>query len=212
MANSRYRRSNRIRPTVVSNRQWIEQFLEYLKAERAYSDHTVEAYRMDLEQFLQYRPGKDLLRATSQDIAKFVAMRLDSAMSPISVRRQFAAIRSFYGFVLNEEGLTHNPTRCIRAPKAHRPMVRRVSSEEIEKLLASLGTEKARDLRDRALILAAYGSGLRVSELAALRIRDVDLPAFGCQGKTRQGPEGPLRSAQHQGNRRHADVYREGTP
>ena len=146
MANSRYRRSNRIRPTVVSNRQWIEQFLEYLKAERAYADHTVEAYGMDLEQFLEYRLSKDLLRATSQDIAKFVAMRLDSGMSPISVRRQFAAIRSFYGFVLNEEGLRHNPTRCIRAPRAHRPIVRRVSSEEVEKLLASLGTDQTRGI------------------------------------------------------------------
>jgi integrase/recombinase XerD len=152
---------------------WPAAFLQSLKSEMGYSDHTIASYGFDLEQFGRHL-SRPLLTATSRDIAKFIAQRLESGISPMSARRQHAAIRSFYYFVVNEGGIKGNPTRFLRAPKAHRPIIRRINLEEIESLLAAIGTEKALDLRDRALILTAYGSGLRVSELAHLRMSDID--------------------------------------
>lgn len=157
----------------ISDHEWLMQFLEYLRTERAYSEHTINAYRMDVEQF-RNQFGTDLLKAGSNDVAKFIVGRLDSGTSPRSMRRKLSAIRSFYGFVLNEEGLTRDPTRYLRGPKAHRPLVRQITRNEVEQLLSSIGTERALDLRDRAMVFAAYGSGLRVTELARLRIPDLD--------------------------------------
>jgi integrase/recombinase XerD len=156
-----------------SDHEWLTAFLEYLRIERAYSKHTINAYRRDVEQFRK-QLGSDLLKASSKDVAKFMVGRLASGTLPTSMGRKLAAIRGFYGFMLNEEAVTSDPTRYLRGPKAHRPLIRQVTRDEVEKMLGAISTDRALDLRDRALIFAAYGSGLRVSELISLRMADLD--------------------------------------
>ena len=156
-----------------SDQEWLTGFLEYLRIERAYSKHTINAYRSDLEQFRKHL-GSDLLKVNSNDVAKFIVGRLESGTLPRSMGRKLASIRSFYGFMLNEEAVTSNPTRFLRSPKAHRPLIRQVTRDEVEKMLRAISTDRTLDLRDRALIFAAYGSGLRVSELVSLRMADID--------------------------------------
>jgi integrase/recombinase XerD len=156
-----------------SDHEWLTGFLEYLRIERAYSKHTINAYRSDVEQFRK-ELGSDLLKASSNDVAKFIVGRLESGTLPRSMARKLSSIRAFYGFMLNEEAVTSNPTRFLRGPKAHRPLIRQVTRDEVEKMLGAISTDRTLDLRDRALIFAAYGSGLRVSELVSLRMADLD--------------------------------------
>jgi integrase/recombinase XerD len=156
-----------------SDHEWLTGFLEYLQIERAYSKHTINAYRSDVQQFRK-QLGSDLLKASSNDVAKFIVGGLESGTLPTSMRRKLAAIRGFYGFMLNEEAVTSDPTRYLRGPKAHRPLIRQVTRDEVGKMLGAISMDRTLDLRDRALIFAAYGSGLRVSELVSLRMADLD--------------------------------------
>jgi integrase/recombinase XerD len=152
---------------------WHAQYFEYLTGERGYSTHTIDAYRSDLEQF-QEALAKDLLRGTSDDIRKFILAYLETGVSPQTARRKLSAIKGFYQFVFAEGGLARDPSRDIRAPKAFRSIVRPITRTEVDQILASVGTSNPLDLRNRAIVYVAYGSGLRVTEATNLRIADLD--------------------------------------
>src|SRR6266851_8556749 len=160
-------------PTEKQAPHWRAQFLEYLTAERGYSGHTISAYESDLEQFSLFL-GKDLLSASTDDIRKFTLRYLEDGRSPMSARRKLSALKGFYHFVFAEDGLAADPSRNIRAPKAFRSIIRPITRHEVDQILTALGTDRLLDLRNRALIYAVYGSGLRVSEVAALPIADLD--------------------------------------
>jgi site-specific recombinase XerD len=156
-----------------SGEDWISQFAKYQEGERAHADNSVSAYAIDLEQFRTSLP-KDVLLASSDDIREFILGCLDRGVSPKTARRKLCAIRSFYQFVYGEGGLAKDPSRDIRGPKAHRTLVRPITREEVDLILASIGTEHPIDIRNRAILHACYGSGLRASELTHLRIADLN--------------------------------------
>jgi integrase/recombinase XerD len=152
---------------------WRAQFLDYLTAERGYSGHTLSAYESDLDKFSEFLT-KDLLSASSNDIQRFILACLEAGVSPKTARRKLSTIKGFYQFVFAEDGLARNPSRHIRGPKAFDAVIRPITRAELDQILAALGTYHPLDLRNRALVYAAYGSGLRVSEMANLEIDDVD--------------------------------------
>jgi site-specific recombinase XerD len=158
----------------MSAEDWISQFFGYLREERGYSEHTLSAYESDLDQF-KASLGKDPLKASTDEIRKFVLACLESGASPKTARRKLSAIRGFLQFAFGEGGIERDPSRHIRAPKAFDAVIRPITRSEVDQILASLDTDRPSDVRDRALMCAAYGSGLRVSELANLKIADVDL-------------------------------------
>ena len=153
---------------------WRTQFLDYLTQERRYSEHTISAYQSDLDQF-QASLGRGLLSASTADIRKFILDCLESGASPKTARRKLSAIRSFLQFVFGEGGIDLDPSRHIRAPKAFDMVIRPITRPEVDQILESLDSARPLDLRNRALMFTAYGSGLRVSEAASLKIADVDL-------------------------------------
>jgi integrase/recombinase XerD len=160
-------------PAKRSGADWLTQYIEYLTGELGYSGHTIAAYESDLNQ-LEETLTKDLLLGTSDDIRKFILGYLETGVSPRTARRKLSAIKGFYQFVFAEGGLSRDPTRDIRAPKAFRSIVRPITRTEVDQILATLGTDHPLDLRNRVLVYVAYGSGLRVSEAVSLRIADLD--------------------------------------
>ena len=154
---------------------YAQQFLEYIAGERGYSPHTVEAYGLDLEQFKRSL-RKSLLRASSHDIRKHVARCLARGESAQTASRKLSSIRSFYQFVFMEGGLPRNPARHIHKPKIPQTIVRPTTGKEVDELLAAMPANTPREMRDRALLYVAFGSGLRASELSDLRLADLDFP------------------------------------
>ena len=152
---------------------YTEQFLEYIAGERGYSPHTVDAYGLDLEQFKRSL-RKSLLKASPHDIRKHVARCLARGQSAQTASRKLSCIRSFYQFVFMEGGLPRNPARHIRKPKVPQTIVRPTTGKEVDELLAAMPANTPREVRDRALLYVAFGSGLRASELSDLRIADLD--------------------------------------
>ena len=157
-------------------------FLAYLEFERGLSRNTLEAYRSDLLQLGAHlrTTGTDALEATHSDLADFIAELTAGsedrpAVSPATIQRKVACLRSFYRHLLRQDLIADDPTVQLRAPKQGRKLPQVLSRDEVAKLLeAPRGTEPAA-LRDRALLELMYACGLRASEAIGLETGDVDL-------------------------------------
>ncbi|HEX5617203.1 MAG TPA: tyrosine-type recombinase/integrase, partial [Solirubrobacteraceae bacterium] len=159
-------------------------FLAYLEFERGLSRNTLDAYRSDLLQLGAHlkRTGVDGLTATNSDLADFVAdlaagSELRPPVSPATLQRKVACLRSFYRHLRRTSVLANDPTAHLRAPKQGRKLPQVLSRDEVAELLRQpRGTEPAA-LRDRALLETMYACGLRASEAIEIEVGDVDLEA-----------------------------------
>jgi integrase/recombinase XerD len=155
----------------------IDGFLRHLEAERRLSSHTVEAYARDLQMLVAYavEVGSSVERLSRGNVEAFVRQLMAEGRAPRSVARAVATIRTFYRYLVVHGGLEASPADAVRAPRSVRALPRCLSAEEVEALLAAPDTGTPRGLRDRAMIELLYATGLRVSELVALRPADLNL-------------------------------------
>jgi hypothetical protein len=139
-------------------------FLAYLEFERGLSRNTLEAYRSDLLQFNAWleRTGDDPLALGHSELAAFAA-ELAGAVSPASVQRKVACLRSFYRHLRRSGTIEHDPTVHLKAPRQSRKLPQVLSRDEVASLLAQPTGMEPTALRDRALLELMYACGLRAS-------------------------------------------------
>jgi len=173
----------------------IEAFLEMMAVERDASPHTLSAYGRDLtdaETWLNDAGG--LMGAPQEALEAWFADLSRRGLSAATAARRRASVRQFYRFALGEGWRTDDPSRRLDAPKQGRSLPKTLSRDEIEALLTAAGAaDSAAGLRLIALVEMAYASGLRVSELLALKVEAVRRdPAYlivrGKGGKERLAP------------------------
>jgi integrase/recombinase XerD len=162
----------------------VERFLDFLAVERGLSRNTLDAYRRDLERyrsFLAERGIADPADASEGDISAFVAHLSSIEYRPgrgyraSSVARALAAVRSLHRFLVLEGETTADPAEGVARPKVPRNLPRPLTVDEVAALLDAPGSNGPAALRDRAILETLYGAGLRISELVALDVDDVDL-------------------------------------
>jgi integrase/recombinase XerC len=158
-----------------------EEFFRYLTVERNASPRTLKAYREALATFRAQndRPWK---KCRPDDFRDYLFALMKREQARAYVRLQFSALRSFYRFLMERKKLKHDPVRDVQLPKREKKLPLVLTSQQIEELLAApLKVPKKRaapvwmPLRDVAIMELFYSSGLRLSELAALAVPDVDL-------------------------------------
>lgn len=150
-------------------RALIESFLEMMAAERGAGANTLAAYRRDL---LDFAGHADLKGAGREDIRRFLASLSD--MAPSTQARKLSALRQFYGFLYGETIRTDDPTHTLASPKARRPLPKILSTEDLERLLAVAAQDRTpQGLRLTLILEMLYGGGLRVSELAGMKLAAV---------------------------------------
>ncbi len=155
----------------------IEEFLSHLHVERRMSVHTLDAYRRDLgalQDWTEQQGGSDITTLPTEQLRAFIAAEHRRKLSPKSLQRRLSACRSFYQWLLKHGRIASNPAAVIRAPKAPRKLPQVLDADEAVRLV-EVPTDVPLGLRDRALLELFYSSGLRLSELCALRWRDLDL-------------------------------------
>ena len=161
---------------------WVPHFRSfeaYLRLTRGYSPHTLSAYRSDLEKLPAYFD----LRAWSLTVGKVERYHLDSFLQQLaetglatrSQARLVSALKSFFGFLVDERVLQEDPTDLLRAPKLGRKIPEVLTYEEIRALLGVIDLSTDHGMRDRALLELLYACGLRVSEATGLRLSDLYL-------------------------------------
>ena len=173
----------------------VEAFLEMMAVERDASPHTLSAYGRDLadaEVWLDDAGG--LMGASQEAVEAWFADLSRRGLSAATAARRRSSVRQFYRFALGEGWRSDDPSRRIDAPKQGRSLPKTLSRDEIEALLTASGAaDSAAGLRLVALVEMAYASGLRVSELLALKVEAVRRdPAYlivrGKGGKERLAP------------------------
>jgi len=184
-------------PAGADNVAWVDQFLSHLKTERRLSKHSVQAYRRDLLRLAQWCESRDIDRwqQFSVDDARTHAATLhQSGLSGRSIHRALSAGRTFFAWLRRENHVTQDPFVGISAPRSKKKLPSTLSIEDVEQLVEFDG-EDSLAIRDRAMFELIYSSGLRLSELVAIDVDDIDredqvLRVLGKGNKTRVVPIG----------------------
>lgn len=146
--------------------------------ERGLASLTVSAYSSDLNAFLAYVAEVGKIRVeevTRQDVLNYMAHMLDQGLRPRSRARKISAIRSFFGFLEEMNYVQVNPCALIESPTPAKSIPRYLEPEEVERLLAAPDRQSPEGVRNIAMLETIYATGLRVSELVNLTLRQVNL-------------------------------------
>lgn len=161
----------------------IGDFLVYLDVEKNASPNTRFSYERDLAQFVSFLNGAGGATypadVREEDVTAFV-YRLHGVVKKSSIARKLSSIRSFFSFLVKKEALAKNPAALVPTPKADKFLPSVLTAEEAEGLVTARRSEmqdkkKRTVFRDLAVLETLYSSGIRVSELTGLDMKDVDL-------------------------------------
>lgn len=155
----------------------IEAFLDNLWLERGASEHTLSAYRHDLEAWQRYLAQQEsqLLSPESEALPAWFGSRHAEGYRLRSNARLLSSLRSFYRWALEQGLIANDPLMNVRLPPVHSNLPDTLDEEEVERLLLAPDTDTPLGLRDRAMLEVLYGCGLRVSELIGLRVDSINL-------------------------------------
>ena len=181
-------------PETPPNRS-VARFLNYLKVERNASEHTLRNYAKDLSLLEEALGEIPLEKAELLSLRQFSADQRTKGLSKGTIARRVATIRSFFRFLHREGFVAANPALGLVRPKQDRKLPAFLSQEETARLVEAPKGDGFAPARDRAILETLYSTGLRVSELVGLKVRDVDLiggtlRAFGKGRKERIVPVG----------------------
>jgi len=166
------------RQTRRSGERAMEEFLGALALEGR-SEHSVRAYRRDLEALLAAL-GRPLDEVRPAELRDHFRSQQQSGRSPSSINRAIGATRSFFRFLFEEGRLDMNPAQALRSIRLGPPLApKHLTVAEVERLLSLPSPDTATGRRDYAVLMLLYNTGLRVGELCALSREDVRLPADG---------------------------------
>ena len=154
------------------NEKIIEEFIDYLRFERKYSENTISSYKRDLNKMNIYIK-KEFTKLNKKDIQNYI-QKLSKEENTSSVSRCISTLKSFYKFLEINKYTNSNPLTTITNPKTQKKLPKVLSEEEIDKLL-DINLNTNFDYRNKAMLELMYSSGLRVSELVNLKVNDIDL-------------------------------------
>ena len=153
-------------------------FEDYLKTEKHASANTISSYLRDLRQFEAGMEERDIPLADvlPQDVEEYSHGLLHKGKSPATVTRSVASIKAFYNCLIALGKMDQNPAKHVTAAKVERKLPQILTSKEVELFLEQPECTDLKGYRDRAMLELLYATGIRVSELIALDVDDLNLP------------------------------------
>lgn len=167
---------------------YVQEFINYLSAERGLAQNTLESYGRDLRQFQAFLTNEhlDLVKQANRAAIFSYLQNLQLKGRAVStISRNLAAIKSFYQFLVREKYIDKDPSANLESPKLEKRLPKILSVAEVEELLKQPNSFLPTGMRDRAMLELLYATGIRVSELISLNISDVnlDMGYLKCYGK-----------------------------
>jgi integrase/recombinase XerD len=159
----------------------MHSYLHLCRAEKGLAQNSLESYRRDLTRFAEFLNTFPLERVTLGTLRSYLDGLRTAGLSNRSIARQVTTLRGFFGFLVEEAGLPANPAELLTAPKIGSSLPKYLNSSNLNELLSAPREDSRTGLRDCAMLHLLYASGVRVSELIALRVSDLD----GSQGIVR---------------------------
>lgn len=164
----------------------VDEYLARLRDQRGLAANTIDAYRRDLAQFFDYceRNGIDRIGGVDRRIARRYLAFLDTlGYSRTTTSRKSSSVRAFYSDAVLRGHAEVNPFVGVSTPKLDKPLPRALPARAMAAAIESIDTSGPSGLRDRAIVETLYATGLRISELASLRTRDVSGDTVMVKGK-----------------------------
>ena len=159
--------------------QELDRFLEYMKAARNASEHTVRGYAADIAQFLEFLESEELgtnpVDLDSRTMRRYLARLQRQGISKRSVARKLSSLRGFFKYMIRKGLIEDDPTTGLPAPKLEKKLPQFLRPEQVESLMQKPDTSKPIGMRDAAILEVLYAAGMRVSELVGLDLEDLDL-------------------------------------
>ncbi len=158
---------------------YLQRFLRHLKIEKNLSENTISAYEYDLKKFFESLPlnkktGSPEL-TTPEDVSHYVYQLNDSGLATTSIVRNISAIRMYFKYLQREGDIINNPAALVDSPKLSSKLPKVLSIVEVQLLLEQPDTKDRLGIRDRAMLEFLYSTGVRISELITIKIRNIFL-------------------------------------
>ncbi len=173
----------------------LNKFLNYLAVEKGRARNTVESYERDLRKYLVFMAAKNPDDIAQADTVAFLSRLASEGIATPSIARCLAAVRGFHKYLLIDGFANTDPTVNLETPRGWKRLPKTLSGRDVETLLGQPDPATAIGMRDKAMLELLYATGIRVSELVGLRLRDINLErgfliVFGKGSKERAVPLG----------------------
>ena len=154
----------------------VRLFLDFCRMEKGLAENSVSSYALDLERFTAFSGGREIpVPETAEQIQAYLDSLYAAGLAGRSVARHLTTIRNFYRHLQREQVMAHNPTELMGAPKIGQALPHYLNAGDMERLLEAPPAAAPNGMRDRAMLQLLYASGLRVSELCAVELNDLNL-------------------------------------
>ncbi len=179
-------------------REAVISFTTYLLENKGYSSNTAKAYEQDLKKLMEYLGDDiDALSITKSELQDFVNFISKYGLAPSTRERIISSLRSFFSFLAEYHNIEKNPAKLLYMPKKTKKIPEYLTKEEVEMILNMPDLSTSIGQRDRAMLELDFASGLRVSELVGLNLKDIDfdedfLRVLGKGNKERIVPFGSM--------------------
>ncbi|NVK24989.1 MAG: tyrosine recombinase XerC [Gammaproteobacteria bacterium] len=157
----------------------IVQYLDYLKYERGYSKHTLSSYQatlIALSEFFEQSQVKDWRGINHDTLRVWLVELRQKGLKPRSMQLKLSSVKGLFKFLVQRQKISQNPTELLVIPKADKPLPKNMEVDEVSQLLNFI-PEQTIEKRDKAIMELFYSSGIRLSELAAINLVDLDTPS-----------------------------------
>ncbi|MBR2704486.1 MAG: site-specific tyrosine recombinase XerD [Clostridia bacterium] len=155
----------------------INNFLEFLQKDKKLTDNTLQSYKRDISQYENYIEKNNLDYATVDEeaIKGYLAYLQENGKKTSTVSRNLASIRSFYQYSVRVKNIKKDPTENVQSPKIEKRIPNVLSTKEVELLLEQPEDTDLKGIRDKAMLEFAYATGMRVTEIISLDIKDINV-------------------------------------
>lgn len=165
--------------------KYLEEYLKYLKYQKNYSQETIDSYEEDLVEFLDFLKKENInLLDVKYDDVRFFLMELNDKKNKAStISRKLSSLRGFYKFLINRDYIKNNPFTLIKTPRKEKKLPRFFYYNELEEMFNSIDISDALGQRNRLILEVLYASGVRVSELVNIKLKDINDEEIKVLGK-----------------------------
>ena len=155
----------------------VVKFIEYIEFERSYSIHTVKNYELDLYEFIEYLKTEKINKLDKVDyqvIRKYLSYLHNKDIKNKSISRKVSSLRSFFKYLKNNDYIKDNPTILISNPKLEKRLPKFLYYNDLDKILNNFNLESIYEIRDYFILELLYSTGIRVSELINIKLKDIN--------------------------------------
>ncbi len=155
---------------------YLQNFETYLQKNKKASENTIVSYMRDMSKFNEYAFGrgiKDISRCSGKEITGYISELSEEGKSSATITRALASIRAFYTYLVSIKAVKKNPTKDIKSEKKKKTLPRILTDKEVDLFLKQPKCDSLKGYRDKAMLELLYATGIRVSELISLNVKDI---------------------------------------